>query len=255
MMRGVLQWLLLACNLLVQSPWDGGTPSDGVKQSQVVFLSAKSAEVAPMENGVAILAEDLADSREYGVLVTLPKPAKWIEVHPSEKPFPPIIQPPLKDGRFLVRGKPGEKFYVSVRGEEIPTWIEVFIVPRTPEAPPEVTPPTNPPIGDVPASLEKLSRELATGLGDTLTQQSLKRAINETITKIDAMCNAKQCPTLAAAKSMIVQTIEGELLTRKTPNKDWWTGWRKPISDAINKANPSDLKTYLVLMRSVAAGL
>lgn len=254
-MRGILIWILLGCSCLAQSPWDGGLPGEGVKQSQVVFLSAKSAEVAPLENGVAILAEDLADSREYGVLVTLPKPAKWIEVHPSEKPFPPIIQPPLKDGRFLVRGKPGEKFYVSVRNEEIPTWFEVFIEPRTPTPPPDVTPPTNPPIGDTPVALEKLSRDLANGLGDDATRQSLKRAIGETLNKIDSMCNAKQCPTLAAAKSMVVQSIEAELLTRKTPSKDWWSGWRKPISDAILKANPGDLKTYLVLMRSVVAGL
>lgn len=253
-MRGILIWILLGCSCLAQAPWDGGLPGEGVKQSQVVFLSAKSAEVAPLENGVAILAEDLADTREYGVIVTLPKPAKWIEIHPSEKPFPPMIQAPLKDGRFLVRGKPGEKFYVSVRGEEIPTWFEVFIAPRTPEPPPEITP-TPPPGSWTPAELAKLSKDLATGLGDNATAQSLKRAINDTITKIESMCNARQCPTLPAAKSMIVGAIESELLTRKTPNKDWWTGWRKPISDAITKANPADLKTYLTLMKSVASGL
>ncbi len=254
MMRGILIWLLLGCTVFAQAPWDGGVASTDIKQSQVVFLTAKSAEVAPLENGVAILAEELSEVREYGVLISLPAPAKWIEIHPSEKPFPPAIQSPMKDGRFLVRGAPGAKFYVSVRGQDIPTWFEVFIQPRSPLPPPDVTP-QPPPVGETPAALEKLSRELAIGLGDDATRQSLKRAISDTLNKIDSMCNARQCPTLQAAKAMVVQSIESELLTRKTPNKDWWTGWRKPISDAILKANPSDLKTYLVLMRSVQSGL
>lgn len=254
-MRSVMLWLLLSVVGLAQSPFNPEPVNEGVKLSQVTFLVADRAEIATDGTRVVVLAEGLDDKREYGVIVKLDVPAKWLEVHPIAKPFPPKVERPYKENSFLIRGAPGERFYVSIRRDDGPTWIEVVVAPNLMPQPPPVEPgPVDPPPVN-PGSLTELSRSLSKAMGDSATSATLKASLGTAVSNLEALCRASQCPTLPAARSQVIAAIERALLDRKNPSKDWLKGWREPISKAINDKNPVDTKTYVALVRSVVDGI
>ncbi len=232
--------------------------SESITQQQVTFLTASKAEVTEQDGKAVILAEDLSKEVSYGVLVKIDAPVKWIEIHPVEKPFPPIIQTPFRENTFLIRGSQGQKFYVSGRGTDVPFWFDVSIDPRAPQPPP-VDPDPKPPVDPVPpdafGKIEKISRDGAARLNDPITAERLAQAIEVTAKQIDAKCSVGQCPTLSAAKASMIQSIENVMSMRETPSGQWLQLWRKPVSDAVSAANPSDLKTYVSMMRAAAKGL
>lgn len=249
-------WCFLLVALLVpqvaaQFPAGESKPSQ-VKVSQVTFLLADAVEVAPSGTRMAILAEGLESQKEYGVILVPEVQARWIEVHPVAKPFPPLVVEPYKDNRFLIRGKPGEKFNVSVRGIDIPVWVEVVIAPS---AEPEKPPPTEPgpvqPIGD----LAKLSRDLAVAMQDAKTQAELKAALSTKTRELKSLCDQNKCPTLDAAKREIAVTIDKVFLARSTPNKDWLKGWRDPVSKAIADKKPATTAAYVSAVLAIVEGL
>jgi hypothetical protein len=261
MIRAILVLLLFANGAVAQDVWDVVAPAE-VTQTQVVFLKAAKAELADVNGKVAIIAEELSETREYGVIVTLPAEVKWIEVHPAAKPFPPTVQMPFKDGRFLIRGVPGERFYVSSRGSDRPLWFETIVAAGDNQSPPPGDPPPvdpkpdpTPPDGTTLQQIRELSRQKSQALDDKVTSMVLKGTIEQVADSVRAKCRAGQCPTLDGAKTMMVQAIDVAMLGRTSPNRDWWLNWRRPISDAIKKANPADVETYLSMMQAAAEGL
>jgi hypothetical protein len=252
-MRTISIWLLLgalACGQAFTAP----VPDNGVSVAQVTFLIADKAELATDGSRIAILAEGLDAKREFGAIVTLKDAAKWIEVHPVANPFPPRVERPYKDHTFLIRGQPGEKFYVSIRSDDDgPTWIEVAIAGEPapdPEKPPPVDP-NPPPAG----SLAELSRSLSQAMGDPETASAIKASLGSAVSSLEALCRSGQCPTIAVARAQVIYAIESALRDRKKPNKDWLKGWRDPVSKAVGAKNPADAKTYVALMRAVTEGL
>lgn len=230
----------------------GESQPSQVKVTQVTFLLAEAVEVAPSGTRMAILAEGLEADKEYGVIIVPEVQARWIEVHPVAKPFPPLVVEPYKDNRFLIRGKPGEKFNVSVRGIDIPVWVEVVIAPSSqPEPPKPVDPVPVPPVGD----LAKLSRDFATAMQDGKTQGELKAALSTKAKELKALCDQNKCPTLDAAKREIAVTIDKVFLARSTPSKDWLKGWRDPVSKAISDKKPATTAAYVALVIAATEGL
>ncbi|AMV35728.1 hypothetical protein VN12_26785 [Pirellula sp. SH-Sr6A] len=261
MIRAFLALLLFANGVVAQDLWDVVAPTE-VTQTQVVFLKAAKAELAEVNGKVAIIAEELSEAREYGVIVTLPAEVKWIEIHPAAKPFPPTVQMPFKDGRFLIRGIPGERFYVSSRGSDRPLWFETIVAAGESQLPPpsdplpvDPQPEPAPPSGPILQQLRELSRQKSQALGDAATAVVLKGTIQQVADSVRAMCRSGQCPTLDGAKNMMVQAIDVAMLGRTSPNRDWWLNWRRPVSDAIKKASPADVETYLSMMLAAAEGL
>lgn len=227
-----------------------------VTQKPVTYFSAKSATIEDDAGGVLIFAEQLStESQQAMMLEIVSGSPKWASVHDRAKPFPPVIVPEWKPGKFLIKGRPGQVFYVYLGGsaDQVPTWIEVSIGGVAPDLPPPVNPPpTNPPIAD----LEELSRSLAVKLGDPDTAKAIAASLNKALDDITAQCARGQCPTLAGAKQIAVYAIEGTLAVRKDPFRaDWLGGWRKPISEAVAAKNPVQVSAYVLLMRSVASGL
>ncbi|XZE35319.1 hypothetical protein SH501x_000809 [Pirellulaceae bacterium SH501] len=260
MIRAVLILLLFANSVVAQDLWDVVAPTE-VTQTQVVFLKAAKAELADVYGKVAIIAEELSEAREYGVIVTLPTEVKWIEVHPAAKPFPPIVQMPFKEGRFLIRGVPGERFYVSSRGGDRPLWFETIVAagdnqtPPTDPGPVDPKPDPSPPSGTILDQIRELSRQKSAALDDAATAAVLRETIQRVADAVRAKCRAGQCPTLDGAKTMMVQSIDVAMLGRTSPNRDWWLNWRRPVSDVIKKANPADVESYLTMMQAAAEGL
>lgn len=251
-MRTPLLWLLIATVGLCQDPWTPSVGSDEPKVIQVSFLVADAVELAKDGDRVAVLAENLDPKREYGVVIVASEKAKWIEVHTQDKPFPPRVERPYKDTRFLIRGTPGQKFYVSIRGDEIPSWLEVVVAPSSePEQPPPVDPKPPAPIEDLTA----LSRDLSQKMNDAKTSSELKAALTIKVNELDALCKQNKCPTLDAAKREVMGTIDRTFLARSTPNKDWLKGWRDPVSKALAAKNPTTTVAYVLAIRAVAEGL
>jgi hypothetical protein len=249
----VILWLLLSVVAAAQSPF-APPPSEAVEVAQVSFLIAESVETAADGERVAIIAENLDAKREYGVVLKLTESAKWVEVHPVDKPFPPAVVKPYVGSRFLIRGKPGERFYVSIRGDGVPQWVEVVVAP-TVDAPPVDPAPEDPAPGPAPSDLRELSKSLSAKLNDPATASMLKVNLLAKVEALESLCKAGRCPTLDSAKSEIRNTIDAALLLRKSPSKDWLGTWRKPISDAIGLKGYSSTQAYVAAMRQVAEGL
>lgn len=254
-MKTPLLWLLLSAIAIGHTCEDPWSPSDDANETKVVqvsFLVADAVEIAKDGDRVAVLAENLDPKREYGVVIVASEKAKWIEVHTQDKPFPPRVERPYKDTRFLIRGNPGQKFYVSIRGEDIPTWLEVTIAPTVePDQPPPIDPKPPAPIDDLTA----LSRDLSQKMGDAKTASELKVALTAKVNELDALCKQNKCPTLDNAKKEVTATIDRTFLARSTPNKDWLRGWRDPISKAIAAKSFPTTATYVSAIRAVAEGL
>lgn len=229
--------------------------SEVVTQQQVTFLTASKAEVTQQDGKALILAEGLEKDVSYGVLITIEAPVKWIEIHPVEKPFPPIIQTPFRNKTFLIRGKQGQKFYVSGRGTDVPFWFDVSIDPNSSNPTPDPKPPKDPELPDWLEKIRTISREGSLAVKDPATAKDLAKAIDEAAIQIDQKCLESRCLNLPDAKSIMVSSIEQVLVSRPVASKQWLSLWRRPVSDAIAQAKPVDTPSYLAMMRSAAKGL
>lgn len=257
MLAVLLPLLMVASAAFAQTPWDATAKLEPIGQIQVTFLTATSAELAEQDGKTIILAEELDAQRGYGVILVADKATEWIELHDSAQPFPPQTlsqyAPEKHPGRFLARGRPGQKFFASLRGNGPPTWAEVVIASvDQPDYPPS-DPPTPPNL----KSIMELSKKQASSLNDQATAARLKAAINQECDRSEALCKAGQCEGLPVTKSSVVKAIETALSARTGDSlrKDWLATWRRPISDAINKLNPQDPPAYIAIMRAVTLGL
>lgn len=243
--------MLCSLNVLAQPLLSG----EAILQAQVVFQDAKSAEVTALPNGrVAILSEDLSDTKQFGVRIEANPATKWLEVHDVAKPFPPMIERPFAPGKFLVRGKLGQKFAVSLRGLEQPHWFEVVVgnAEQKPDEPPK---PDDPPVSDdVGKQLQQLSASLAEKLREPNVAEALHAAITNETGRQKAECQAGRCPTVSQSMQSMSNAIS-EALLRSNSKASWYQGWRQPISEAIKAKNPSNTETYLSLIVFAAKGL
>ena len=81
-------------------------------QRQVMFFSAKSAEVVEDGEGVVILAEELVPDVQYGVIIETTVPVSFVLVFPKGGSL--FTLTPFSDGQFLIRGPPGYQADVLV---------------------------------------------------------------------------------------------------------------------------------------------
>lgn len=219
----------------------------------VTFLTADAAEIIekPGTDGVAIFAEGLKAGAQYGMLLTVSnQPVDWIEVHPATF-FPVKVLRPIRPNAFLIEGKVGEVFYVSIRAGSVPpVWMTVTIVTDNPvPTDPPVDPPTD-------GAIEQLSRARANAVNDPPTRAVLKVDLNTAIAAAEARCAAGDCPPLPEAADALVAAIEASLEKRRGESEyiEWKAGWRTPISDAV-KAKATTTQSYLALMKEAARGL
>lgn len=116
-----------------------------------------------------------------------------------------------------------------------------------PPDPGEPGEPGEPPEQPTPApdleALRDLSREKAVAVDDPPTAKALANALrNVSIQPLEQM------------RANVSERVEGVLLNRSgdSQNKDWLSGWRKPVSKAITAESP---ERYREELRAVAAGL
>ena len=219
-----------------------------VAVEQVTLIGAESAEVVPRDKGVWVLLVGPDGSVQHGVMLTVDDDVAWVEVHEIARPFPPQVITP-EDGRVLIAGTPGAKYWVSLRRANAPPeWIEVEIEAGGPSPGPDPDPA---PPGDY-ADLTQLAGELADKLGDAETRRRIKSAIADEVKAIDLELRAGIGPSLDIAKRRVVEKINA---VPKRIDVDWYNGWRVPISEAINRHAPKTVAEYLDIMRAVAKGL
>lgn len=222
-----------------------------IELKPITFMAADAAEVIAADEGVIIFAEGLKAGTRYGMVLTVAdQPVEFVEVHPKANPFPPTVKTPFRPNAFLIEGKLGEVFYVSVRAaNEAPTWVTVVIV--TEDGPPPVEPPPSD------GAIEKLSRARADALNDPPTRAALKTALDRTVADIGLLCAQGNCPDVAKAQVYVVAAIESVMGARRGPSEfvEWKAAWRTPISDAIQSKAVTTTAGYLALMKEAAQGL
>jgi hypothetical protein len=240
-------------SILESRPVEAAPIPLSVVQTPVTFMTADAAEVLPIEDGVVIFAEGLRAGTQYGMALTVSEqPVEFIEVHPKANPFPPTVQTPIRPNVFLIKGKLGEVFYVSIRAHgEPPTWETVTITTDGTE--PDEPPPVDPGDGEI----EKLSRARADALNDAPTRTALKAAITAAVGLIEQRCASGDCPPVDQATAIVVDAIEATLGKRDGPSEfvEWKAAWRTPISDAIKARAVTTTAGYLTLMKEAAQGL
>jgi hypothetical protein len=124
----------------------------------------------------------------------------------------------------------------------------------SPKPDPEL-PPTQP--GDF-AKLTQISRANSLALNDSKTRASLLASLKPVVAQLKALCDSNQCPTLAAAQSRFVGTMEAVLLARpRGPSRDanWEEVWRVPNARFISDANITSVTKGIEAYDAIVKGL
>jgi hypothetical protein len=124
----------------------------------------------------------------------------------------------------------------------------------SPKPDPEL-PPTQP--GDF-AKLTQISRANSLALNDPKTRASLAASLKPVVAQLKALCESNQCPTLAAAQSRFVGTMEAVLLARpRGPSRDanWEEVWRVPNARFISDANITSVTKGIEAYDAIVKGL
>lgn len=203
-----------------------------VEQTQFSYYQADSAVVEPFEEKVLIFAEGLIMTPRYGVQITIVgQDNKYIEVHPENKPFPPMVITPISEGVYRIFGKVGEKFYVSVRSENAPYWFEVTISPPDvkPEDPVEPDDPQDPPT-DLGKFEEMIKKYLP---NDPPTASAFSSAYLSALTKV-----TKE-DTLDQVKLKVVEERRKAALLLPALNQVW-SEFLTTISDHLETLKTKD---------------
>jgi hypothetical protein len=136
------------------------------------------------------------------------------------------------------------KHTVVIEGSSIPV-----------DPPPKPDPPTQP--GDF-AKLTQISRANSLALNDPKTRASLLASLKPVVAQLKALCESNQCPTLAAAQSRFVGTMEAVLLARpRGPSRDanWEEVWRLPNARFISDANITSVTKGIEAYDAIVKGL
>lgn len=218
------------------------------------YLSAGAAQIFPKEDGsVVIFAEELKPGVQYGMVLTVENQSvDYIEIHPKANPFPAIPKTAFRPRAFLIEGKLGDEFWVSIRARDsLPTWVTVKIITDSVPVPPD------PPAPPTDGKLEKLSRARADALNDPTTRSKLKQAIMAVIGAAEAKCAAGDCPGLSEASGAVVNAVEAVLAARTGQSEyvEWKGGWRDHVNAYLKTQAITTTAAYLVLMTEAASGL
>jgi hypothetical protein len=125
----------------------------------------------------------------------------------------------------------------------------------SPKPEPEPPPVTQP--GDF-AKLTQISRANSLALNDPKTRASLAASLKPVVAQLKALCESNQCPTLAAAQSRFVGTMEAVLLARpRGPSRDanWEEVWRVPNARFISDANITNVTRGIEAYDAIVKGL
>jgi len=195
----------------------GQTINDTVKLIPISYFEADNAFILEKEGKKIVITEN-ASNLKYGVkLILIDTPNKYIEVHDEKKPFPPKVLRPYADNEYLIEGEVGQRFYVSIRSDNFPTWIEV-VIQKT--GPPNTDNPTDPPVdppADPPAltDLDKIIKEFLPN--DPITQKVIVDSYKVSLAQI----KADSALDLAKSKEMVSRNRGAALLTLPSLSTSW----------------------------------
>lgn len=212
-----------------------------ISVSVVTYQKAKSAELIQEPSEVLIVSEGLQPGMEYAAKLRVAnQDNQYIEVFPEKTPFPPKVIEPFKPGEYLIPGKQGETFNVSIRSKDgKPVWLVVTIggggatEPETPS-------------GDY-LELARASYEQASKAGDTKTALALAAAFNRvaTTTPVDK----------PLADAVFEARKARELVLLERQGNANWNAWLMAVDTEIGKLKISKTSDYLKALVSVAEGL
>jgi hypothetical protein len=215
-----------------------------VTVTSVSYLKADSAELIKEPSSTLIVAEGLKPGTEYAAkLKVTNQDNDFIEVFPEKNPFPPKVIEPFKPGEYLIPGKRGDVFNVSVRGRTgRPVWLVVTIAgagPVEPEKPTEPLPELS--------GLSKVSFEQAAKLNDAKTASLLAAAFRAVVTTVpvdkplpDAVFEAKK------ARELVLLNRQGNVN---------WNAWLTAIDAELAKLKIKTTADYLKALSAIAGGL
>lgn len=211
--------------------------------SVVTYLEADSAELVKQPSSVLIVSEGLKAGQSYAAkLKVTNQDYQFIEVYPEKTPFPPLVIEPFKPGEYLIPGKRGDKFNVSVRSATSrPIWLAVVIEPETGGP----ISPDLPPSGF--DSVEQVSKSESLKTRDKATAIELAKAWQAVITQTSVDKPLEEA-VLAAKKAR-----EAVLLNRKGDVN--WNGYLVAVDAEIGKLKIVDTKTYLQALAASVKGL
>ena len=123
--------------------------------------------------------------------------------------------------------------------------------PPKPEPPPVTQP------GDF-AKLTQISRANSLALNDPKTRASLLASLKPVVAQLKSLCDSNQCPTLAAAQSRFIGTMEAVLLARprgESRDANWEEVWRLPNAKFISDSKITSVTTGIAAYDAIVKGL
>jgi hypothetical protein len=124
----------------------------------------------------------------------------------------------------------------------------------SPKPDPDV-PPSQP--GDF-AKLTQISRANSLALNDPKTRASLAASLKPVVAQLKSLCDANQCPTLAAAQSRFIGTMEAVLLARprgESRDANWEEVWRLPNAKFISDSKITSVAKGIEAYDAIVKGL
>lgn len=215
-----------------------------VTVTSVSYLKADAAELIKEPNATLIVAEGLKPGQEYAAKLKVTNQENdFIEVFPEKNPFPPKVIEPFKPGEYLIPGKRGEVFNVSVRGKTgRPIWLVVTIGgggATEPEQPTEPLPELS--------GLAKVAAEQAVKVGDPKTAAALGAAFRQVATTVpvdkplaDAVFEARK------AREIVLLNRQGNAN---------WNVWLTAIDAELAKLKIKTTADYLKALIAISDGL
>jgi hypothetical protein len=159
-------------------------------------------------------------------------------------------------------GTPGEYTFTLIAADTTAAikfarhTVEIVGSLPTPPNPPDDPPKPAPPLpGDYQSVLEASAAGTA-AVNDPPTAAAMARAISDTVTVLENLCETGRCPGLAECKRQMVQSIQDVLLQREgvSRSRDWKGLWRVPVNAAIESLELTTPTQYLAAMKAAAKG-
>lgn len=241
-----------------------------VDVQQITFLRASAAQILPQDEGVAILAEDLEDTREYAAkIVITDQPNEYIEASRlltvdgiTVAEFPPLVITPISEGEgtntYLLSGNPGDRFGVSIRSSVVPQWLEVKIDgPSTPDPDQPDPDEPEPPAGDLtPADLTAIENTVVSAvksLADPITQAEIKSELEALVENFPT----ERAAAVTETQNAIARGLVKSAPKLKPPYKDWKGKFRTPLDAAIVgiEAKADTAAEFKQIVQAIVKGL
>jgi hypothetical protein len=108
------------------------------------------------------------------------------------------------------------------------------------------------------AKLTQISRANSLALNDPKTRASLLASLKPVVAQLKSLCDANQCPTLAAAQSRFIGTMEAVLLARpkgESRDANWEEVWRLPNAKFISDSKITSVAKGIEAYDAIVKGL